>query len=71
MEILEKNQVQDSKNLEGLHSRLGQIEAKLHKGKEELSNTVKQGVNEAVSWEMEGVRIEIELGFETRLIKIM
>ena len=33
MEDLEKNQAQDSKNLEGLLSRLDQIEAELHKGK--------------------------------------
>ena len=58
-EILEKNQAHDSKNLEGLHSRLNQIEEELHKGKEELSDTVKKEVNEVVSWEMEGVRREI------------
>ena len=33
MEILEKNQDQDSQNIEGLHSRLNQIEAEPHKGK--------------------------------------
>ena len=34
--ILEKNQAHDSKHLEGLHSRINQIEGELHKGKNEL-----------------------------------
>ena len=59
MEKLELNQAQGSKNIEGLHSRLNQIEAELYKGKTELSETVKKEVNEAVSWEMEGVKREI------------
>ena len=46
---LELNQVQGSKHLEGLHSRLNQIKVELHKGKKELSETVKKEVNEAVS----------------------
>ena len=53
---LELNQVQGSKHLEGVHSRLNQIEAELHKGKNELSVIVKKEVNEAVAWEMEGVK---------------
>ena len=71
MEILEKNQVHYSKDLEGLHSRLDQIKAELHKGKEEKPDTIKKEVNEDVSWEMEGVRREITLGFETELSKIV
>ena len=70
MDVLEKNQAHDSKNIEGLHSRLSQIEAKLQKGKNELSETVKKEVNEAVSWEMEGVKREILVLFESRLIKL-
>ena len=70
MEDLEKKQAQDSKNIEGLHSRLDQIEAELRKGKNELSKTVKKEVNEAVSWEMEGVKMDISVQFETRLRKI-
>ena len=61
MEILEKTQAHDSKHLEGLHSRFNQIEAELHKGKNELSKTVKKEVNEEVSWEMEGVKREISV----------
>ena len=45
MEILEENQAHDSKHLKGLHSRLNQIEVELHKGKNELSETVKKQVN--------------------------
>ena len=71
MEILEKNQVHDSKNLEGLHSRMDQIKAELHKWKEELPYTIKKEVNEVVSWDIQGVRKEIALGFETGLSKIM
>ena len=67
MEKLELNQVQDSKNMEGLHSRLDQIEAELQKGQKGLSETIKKEVNEVVSWEMEGVRREMSLGFETGL----
>ena len=59
MEILEKNQAHDSKHLVGLHPRLNQIEAELHKGKNELLETVEKEVNEAVSWEIEGVKREI------------
>ena len=61
MAKLELNQVQGSKNIEGLHSRLNQIKVELHKGKNELSETVKKEVNEAVSWEMEGVKREISV----------
>ena len=68
--MLERNQVQDSKNLEGLHSRLNQIEAELHKGKSELSETVRKEVNDAVSWEMEGVKREISVLFEFRLSRL-
>ena len=39
---LELNQAQGSKNIEGLHSRLNQIEGELHKGKNELSETIKK-----------------------------
>ena len=70
MDILEKSEAHDSKNLEGLHSRLNQIEAKLHKGKKEFSKTVKKEVNEVVSWEMEGVKREILVLFESRLRKL-
>ena len=70
MEILEKNQVHDSKHLKGLHSRLNQIEAELHKGKNELSETVKKEVNKAVSWEMEGVKRERSVLFESGLRKL-
>ena len=67
---LELNQANGSKNIEGLHSRLNQIEAELYKGKTELSETVKKEVNEAVSWEMEGVKREILVLFEPRLRKL-
>ena len=70
MEDLEKNQAQDSENIEGLLSRLDQIEVELHKGKKELSETVKKEVNEAVSWEMEGVKRDISVGFKIGLRKI-
>ena len=56
MEKLELNQAQGSKDIEGLHSRLNQIEEELHKRKIELSETIKKEVNESVSWEMEGVK---------------
>ena len=46
MAKLELNQAQGSKNIEGLHSRLNQIEEELHKSKIELSETVKKEVNE-------------------------
>ena len=49
MEILGKKQVEDSKNIEGLHSRFDQIKAELHKGKEELLDTVKKEVNKVVA----------------------
>ena len=42
MAKLELNQAQGSKNIEGLHSRLNQIEGELHKNKIELSETVKK-----------------------------
>ena len=71
MEDLEKNQAQDSRNIEGLLSRLDQIEVELHKGKKELSETVKKEVNEAVSWEMEGVKRDISVGFKIGLRKLM
>ena len=67
---LELNQAQGSKNIEGLHSRLNQIEGELHKRKIELSETVKKEVNEAVSWEMEGVKRDITVLFESRLSKL-
>ena len=70
IEILEKNQAHDSKYLEGLHSRLSQIEVEVHKGKNELLETVKKEVNEAVSWEMEGLKREISVLFKSRLRKI-
>ena len=59
MEKLELKQAQGSKNIEGLHSRLNQIEGELHKSKIELLETVKKEVNEAVAWDMEGLRREI------------
>ena len=37
MAKLELNQAQGSKNIEGLHSRLNQFNAELHKGKNGLS----------------------------------
>ena len=40
------------------------FEVELHKGKNKLSETVKKEVNEAVSWEMEGVKREISVLFE-------
>ena len=64
MAKVELNQVQGSKHLEGVHSRLNQIETEIHKGKNELSETVRKQVNEAVSWEMEGVKREISVLFE-------
>ena len=67
---LELNQAKGSKNLEGLHSRLNKIETELHKGKNELSKTIKKQVNEAVAWEMEGVKGEIKVLFESRLSKL-
>ena len=70
MEKLELNQAQGSKNIEGLHSRLNQIEGELHKSKIELSETVKKEVNEAVSWEMEGVKRNIIVLFKSRLSKL-
>ena len=70
MAKLELNEVQGSKHLEGVHSRLNQIEAELHKGKNELSETVRKEVNEAVSWEMEGVKREISVLFKSRLSKL-
>ena len=70
MEILEKNQACDSKNLEGLNSRINQIEAKLHNEKNDLSETVKKEFNKVVSWEMEGVKRDISVQFETRLRKL-
>ena len=70
MEKLELNQVQGSKNLEGLHSRLNQIEGELHKSKNKLSETVKKQVNEAISWEMEGVKRNITVLFESGLSKL-
>ena len=70
MAKLELNQAQGSKNIEGLHSRLNQIEGELHKRKNELSKTVKKEVNEAVSWEMEGVKREITVLFASRLSKL-
>ena len=70
MEKLELNQAQGSKNIEGLHSRLNQIEGELHKSKNELSETVKKEVNEAVSWEMEGVKRNITVLFESGLRKL-
>ena len=39
---LELNQAQGSKNIEGLHSRLNQIEGELYKTKKELSETIKK-----------------------------
>ena len=63
MEILEKNQAHDSKHLEGLHSRFNQIQVELHKGKNELSETVKKEVKEAVAWEMEGVKKQTRATF--------
>ena len=42
MEKSELNQVQGSKHLEGVHSRLNQIETELHKSKNELSETIKK-----------------------------
>ena len=70
MEILEKNQAHDSKHLEGLHSRLNQIEGELHKSTIELSETVKKEVNEVVSWEMEGVKRDIRVLLESGLSKL-
>ena len=70
MAILELNQAQGSKNIEGLHSRLNKIEMELHKGKNELLETVKKEVNEAVAWEMEGVKREITVLFESGLRKL-
>ena len=70
MAKLELNQVQGTKNLEDLHSRLNQIEGELHKSKIELSETVKKEVNEVVSWEMEGVNRNIIVLFESGLRKI-
>ena len=70
MEKSELNQVQGSKHLEGVHSRLNQIEAEIHKGKNELSEIVKKEVNEAVSWEMEGVKREISVLFEFKLSRL-
>ena len=70
MAKLELNQVQGSKHLKGPHSRLNQIEAELHKGKSELSETVRKEVNLAVSWEMEGVKRNIAVLFESELSKL-
>ena len=70
MAKLELNQAQGSKNIEGLHSRLNQIEGELHKTKNELAETVGKEVNEAVCWEMEGVKINITVLFESRLSKL-
>ena len=70
MEKLELNQVQGSKLLERVHSRLNQIKTKLHKSKNELSKTVEKEVNEAVAWEMEGVKRDITVLFDSRLIKL-
>ena len=63
MAKLELNQAQGSKIIESLHSRLNQIEG-------ELSETVKKEVNKAVSWEMEGVKRNIIVLFESRLSKL-
>ena len=49
MAKLELNQAQGSKNIEGLHSRLNQIEGELHKSKIELSETIKREFNEAIA----------------------
>ena len=70
MAKLELNQAKGSKNIEGLHSILNQIEGELHKRKNELSETVKKEVNEAVSWEMEGVKRNITVLFESGLSKL-
>ena len=70
MAKLELNQAQGSKNVEGLHSILNQIEGELHKSKIELSETVKKEVNEAVSWDMEGVKRNITVLLESRLSKL-
>ena len=67
---LELNKAQGSKNIEGLPSRLNQIEGELHKRKIELSETVKKEVNKAVSWEMEGVKRNIAEMFEDGLNKL-
>ena len=70
MEKLELNQAQGSKNIEGLHSRLNQIEKELHKRKIELSETIKKEVNKSISWEMEGVKRNITALFKSRLSKL-
>ena len=67
---LELNQAQGSKNIEGLHSRLNQIEGELHKTKNELAETIRKEVNEAVCWEMEGVKRNIAVLFEDGLNKL-
>ena len=67
---LELNQFQGSEHLKEVHSRLNQIEMELHKSKNELSETVKKEVNEAVSWEMEGVKRNITVLFESGLRKL-
>ena len=70
MAKLELNQAQGSKNIEGLHSRLNQIEGELHRTKSELSETVRKEVNLSVSWEMEGVKRNITEMFEDGLNKL-
>ena len=70
MAKLKLNQAHGSKHIEGLHSRLNQIEGELHKRKIELLEIVKKEVNEVVSWEMEGVKRDITVLFESRLSKL-